>query len=139
MNRLAAVFMATFSFATLGEALEIRCPEKIQTTQRLDKQEAGWQEFVRPNGDGGVDAYAYVSGISIYDDDPKLLYELKPDNETARDPSWTFTKPAPGTPPLYMACHYAQTRIQFVRALPANVRKCTAKRDGVLQCDMFKP
>ncbi|MGM9482869.1 STY0301 family protein [Roseateles sp. NT4] len=139
MNRLAVAFMTTFAFATCAEALEIRCPEKILTTQRLDKQEAGWQEFVRPNGDGGVDAYAYVSGISIYSDDPKLLQELKPDNETARDPSWSFIKPPPGTPPLHMACYYSQTRIEFVRALPANVKKCTAKRGGVLQCDVFKP
>lgn len=44
-----------------------------------------------------------------------------------------------GAPPLYMECHYDQTRIKFVRALPANAKKCTAKRGGVLQCDLFKP
>jgi hypothetical protein len=64
---------------------------------------------------------------------------LMPDNEMARDPSWSFTKAPPGTPPLYMACNYFETRIQFVKVLPMNVRKCTAKRGGILQCDVFKP
>lgn len=41
MNRFAVVFLATLCFATLSEAVEIRCPEKILTTQSLDKQEAG--------------------------------------------------------------------------------------------------
>jgi hypothetical protein len=139
MKRLATAFLVGFSFALPSDALQLICPERIVTTQRLDKQEVGWQEFVRPNGDGGVDTYAYASGTSIYEDDPKKLFELKPDNETARDPSWSFVKAPPGTPPLYMVCHYFETRILFIKALPPNLKKCTSRRGGILQCDVFKP
>lgn len=139
MKRFVIPFFICIVFASPGEALEVVCPERIETTQRLDKQQVGWKEFVRPNGDGSTDTYAYVSGISIYEDDPNKLFELKPDNEATREPSWSFIKAPPGAPPLHMACHYFETRIQFVRALPSNVKKCTAKRGGVLQCDVFNP
>lgn len=138
-NHFALVFGAILSLSAPSEALEITCPKKILTTQRLDKPEAGWQEFVRPNGDGKIDTYSYASGISIYLDDPKKIMELKPDNERTRYPSWSFTEAPPGTPPLYMACSYFETRIGFVKVLPINVKKCTAKRGGILQCDVFKP
>jgi hypothetical protein len=139
MNRISLVFGVIVSLSSPSEAVEFVCPKKILTTQRLDKSELGWTEFVRPDGDGKINTYSYVSGISIYWDDPKKIMELVPDNESAIDPSWSFKKAPPGTPPLYMACNYFQTRIGFVKALPINVKKCTAKRGGILQCDVFKP
>lgn len=102
-------------------------------------QEVGWQEFVRPNADGKIDAYSYVSGISIYWDDPKKIMELRPDKDTSKDSSWSFKKVPPGTPPLYMACHYFETRIGFIKALPLNIKRCTAKRSGILRCEVFEP
>jgi hypothetical protein len=139
MNRVAVLLGLSFFVASSCEALEIVCPEKILTSQRLDKQEAGWEAFVRPDGEGKVATYSYASGISVYSDDPKKIIELRPDRESAGEPSWSFSKAPPGTPPLYMACHYFDTRFQFIKALPANVKKCTAKRGGILQCDEFKP
>jgi hypothetical protein len=138
MTRLAVALLVALSFAPPSGALEIICPERIVTTQSLDKQEVGWQDFVRPNGAEGADKHAYASGISMYSDHPKKLVELKPDNEMAKNPSWSFTKATPEAQPLYIACHYFETRIQFVKALPKNVKKCTSKRGGILQCDVFK-
>lgn len=136
-----AIFSLLLSFASTSNALEIACPQKILTTQTLETQEAGWREFVRPDKldeNGNVNAYSHVSRISVYSDNPKKLVELKPDNELARDPTWSFLKASPDAPPLYMACNYFDTRIQFVRELPANVKKCVQKRGGVLQCEIFK-
>ncbi|MBH9553070.1 STY0301 family protein [Inhella gelatinilytica] len=139
MLRIAVTLGALQLAASTSHALDIVCPEKILTTQKLDGQAAGWKEFVRPNGKGSVDTYSYASGISIYYGDPEEIAELKPDSEMARNPSWSFVKAPPGTPLIYMACHYHETRIQFVRALPANVKKCTSKPGGLLQCELFKP
>lgn len=135
--RVTALFVAALSFASPSEALEIICPEKILTAQKLDLQESGWQEFAASDGGGSVFAYSYVSGIAIYDSDPKNGYLLKEDKEGVK--IWTFIKAPPEAPPVYMACHYSQTRVRIARALPKNIKKCTAKRAGVLHCDVFKP
>ena len=139
LNLIFLVLSSTLFLSSPSEAIDIICPKKILTTQSLDKQELGWQEFVRPDADGKTDTFSYASGISIYWDDPKKIIELRPDKDTSNDPSWSFKKVPPGTPPLYMACHYFETRIGFIRALPSNVKKCTAMRGGILRCEVFEP
>ena len=119
-------------------AVDFQCPKKIVTSQKLVNQAAGWSEFMRPNGDGTVDNWAYVSGISLYSGDPNQIAELKPDDENSQLPYWTFGEPAKAEEPLYMSCFYHGTRIEFTKKLPLNVRKCTAHRDGVLRCEVFK-
>ena len=139
VNYLAVIFSLLLCFASTSNALEITCPQKILTTQKLDKQEAGWREFVRPSSDGKLNAYSHVSRISLYSDDPKKIAELKPDNDLASEPTWYFVKAPVDALPLFMACNYLDTRLQFVRELPANVKKCTQIRSGVLRCEMFEP
>jgi len=120
-------------------ALDISCPEKITTSQELLKQASGWQQFVRPVKEGKTRQWSYVSGISLYTGDPKDIAQLKPDDEMAKDQSWSFSAPSSPERPLYMACVYFETRIQFVKALPLNVKKCTSIGEGVLRCEEFKP
>jgi len=122
-------------------ALEIRCPEKIITTQTLAKQESSWQEFVRPISLSGVDEnnWSRLSRISLYDGDPKDIAELKPDDESAQKSAWSFTEPSLANRPIYVSCVYSSTRIEFIKALPLNIKKCTEIQTGVLRCEEFKP
>jgi hypothetical protein len=120
-------------------ALEIRCPEKIVTTQTLVKQESGWQEFVRPTLSGANENnWSIPSRIALYDGNPKEIAELKPD-DSAKKSTWRFTEPSPANRPIYMSCVYSNTRIEFIKALPLNIKKCTETRAGVLRCEAFKP
>jgi len=136
-RRTLLVVSALVFMAAPCQAIEIVCPARIFTTQILDKPEAGWQEFVRPDGEGGIAKYSYASGISIYSGAPVDIVELKPGSEVAGYPSWHFLKTSPEAPPIYMACQYFDTRIQFVKMLPPNLKRCTAKRGGSLQCELF--
>ena len=125
-------------FATANAmAVDIACPAKIETAQKLLKPVAGWQAFVRPIGDHKTVQWSRVARIDLYSGHPNEIAELKPDDENAPSPSWSFDRPAAVELPLWMSCVYFDTRIEFVKALPVNVRKCTAKRDGVLHCEEF--
>jgi len=138
MLRSMIFFSAFFAVWNSASALDIACPEKIVTTQKLIGPAAGWKEFVRTDGEQKQRNYSYVSGIAIYDGDPREIVELKPDSEMANEASWSFIKPTTAGRPLYMACSYFDTRIQFIKTLPASVKKCTSKRGGILHCDEFK-
>lgn len=137
MLRSAIFFSAIFAISCSADALEISCPEKIVTTQKLVGRAKGWKEFVRPDGTLSRRNYSYVSGIGIYDGDPREIVELKPDDEMAKEETWSFNKPTSSKRPLYMACAYFETRVQFIRTLPPSVKKCTSKRGVVLQCEEF--
>ena len=130
---LCGAFIAVSANAV---ALEIKCPEKIVTSQKIIEAAPGWKEFVRPDGDDAKPhRWSYVEGISLYSGDPTDIAQLKPDDENAQEDSWTFGAPSSPERPLYMACVYSNTRMQFVRALPLTVKKCTAGRGRVLRCE----
>jgi hypothetical protein len=126
------------SMSMPSKAVELVCPEKIQTVQTSVGLAAGWKEFVRPDGSQVPGRYSLLAGIDLYDGDPAEIAQLRPDQESAHDSTWSFSQPAPPQRPLYMACVYFNTRIQVVKALPLNVKKCTTRRGGRLRCEEFK-
>ena len=136
---LALVCGALYAASLTATALEITCPEKITTSQKLIERAPGWKEFVRPDGDAKPRRWSHVSRIDLYDGDPKEIAQIKPDDEGAKEDSWRFSAPSPPLRPLYMACVYFDTRIQFIKELPLNVKKCTSSPEGVLRCEEFKP
>jgi len=138
----SGLFVASFNVVlapTNVAAFEVACPNKIVTSQKIVGGAPGWKEFVRPDGNAKLPRWSYVSGINLYSGDPKNIAQLKPDDENAKEASWSFSTPSSPDRPLYMACIYFDTRIQFIKALPLNVRKCTSSRERVLRCEEFKP
>jgi hypothetical protein len=138
MFRPALLCCGLFAASLDAAAFDIACPGKIVTSQKLMERAPGWKEFVRPDGGAKPRRWSRVSRIDLYDGDPKEIAQLKPDDEDAKEDSWSFNAPSPPERPLYMACVYFDTRIQFIKALPLNVRKCTSSREGILRCEEFK-
>jgi hypothetical protein len=124
--------------SSVASALDIVCPEKIVTSQVLVESIAGWEEFVRPGQEAKMGRWSRPSRIDLYYGDPKDIAQLAPDNEEDALASWTFSKSSTSERPIYMACVYSDTYVQFVKALPLNIKKCIANQ-GVLNCEEFKP
>ncbi len=141
MNRTSIIGFALLAVSIRVSALEIVCPEKIETAQQLMKSNVGWDQFVRPIDEKGTEPrWSYVVGISVYSGHPREIAELKP--EFGKDSySWTFGFPATPELQIYMACIYLDTRLEFIKSLPLNVKKCTTNNEerGKLTCELFKP
>jgi hypothetical protein len=135
MIRNVLLFIGLIGAPSAALALDIACPEKIVTTQVLGESVVGWKEFVRPGREAEKGHWSRPSRIDLYYGDPKDIAQLVPDNE---EDIWTFSRPSTPERPIYMACVYSDTYVQFVKALPPNIKKCIANQ-GVLDCEEFKP
>ncbi len=139
MNRASIIGFALLAVSIRASALEIVCPEKIETAQQLMKSNVGWDQFVRPIDEKGTEPrWSYVAGIRIYSGHPREIVELVPSN--GKD-TWNFGFPATPELQIYMACGYFDTRLEFIKSLPLNVKKCTTNKEkrGTLHCELFKP
>ena len=98
-----------------GGELEGRRPKVLCAGCRaaLQREAAGSPtrpDLVRPDGDAKPRRWSRVSRIDLYDGDPKDIAQLKPDDEDAKEDSWSFNAPSPPERPLYMACVFFDTR-----------------------------
>ncbi len=137
MNRASLIGFGLLVVSIRVSALDIVCPEKIVTSQQLIESKIGWDQFVRPV-DGKEPRWSPIAGISLYSGHPSEIAELVPDNG---EDVWTFGASAPPEQPTYMACIYFNTRVQLIKSLPLNIKKCTKnkKERGTLRCELFKP
>ena len=117
-------------------ALEFACPDTIMTSEQLDAEISGWSQFLRPGTGEKQHRSSPIAGIDLYDGDPNEIVQLVPDNQ--KD-TWTFTASANADRPLFMACVYLGTKVQLIKPLPMNIRKCTIRKKGVLNCELFNP
>jgi hypothetical protein len=96
----------------------IRCPSKIEVTQRLAVQVPGWSV----SSDGMPHQLA---GLTFFDDNPAEKASLVPDKQAHSGgktvASWRF--PA-SVRPTWVACRYTGTDIVLTRELPKSVRTC---------------
>jgi hypothetical protein len=107
----------------LAAAEDVRCPERISTTQTLAQAVPGWtnQMDAAPN---------LLAGVTFYDGPPKELASLAPDETRAKGKllaSWELI-PNPGRQ-YWLACGYSGTRVTLARLLPKEVRACTVTYD----------
>lgn len=129
-HSISAVFLCVLTPLSV-RALDVACPAKIVTAERLAVREVGWTGFVDSDKSQGR-----VIGLSIYSGHPSDMAELKPDDEMAKEQRWTFGRASSDSQPIYMVCHYDATRVKFIKALPKAIGKCSIKRLGLLRCEI---
>ncbi|MGD0620162.1 MAG: STY0301 family protein [Bryobacteraceae bacterium] len=121
------LFMVTA--ACLAAAQDIRCPERISTTQTLSQPVAGWTNEMNatPN---------LLAGVTFYDGPPKDMASLVPDETHVKGKvlaSWDLT-PNPGRQ-YWLACGYSGTRLTLTRPLAKELRSCTVTYDPKVTVD----
>jgi hypothetical protein len=96
-------------------AAEPTCPTTLEVNETLQQNHEGWTES-RSN------IPRRLSGITIYEGDPKELASLIGDQRktsiTTMTSTWHFTR---GTQ-FWISCGYSGTRIVLSRPIPANYR-----------------
>lgn len=123
MCRVCTVLFAVSLATTAVIAEDVRCPERVPTTQTVSQSTSGWtvQMDAAPN---------LLAGVTFYDGPPKELASLAPDESHVKGKliaSWDLT-PNPGRE-YWLACRYSGTRIALARPLPKELRSCTVTYD----------
>ena len=105
--------------SVVSAADAVRCPLKIDVTQKLAVQAPGWSVMAD-------DAPHQLAGLTFFDGTPQEKASLAPDKATPVNgktvASWTFDA---GGGPTWVACHYAGTDVMLTRELPKSVRACS--------------
>jgi len=108
---------------TLAAADEIRCPDRISTTQSLSQAAPGWTNQVdqTPN---------ILAGVTFFEGPPKEMASLAPDESHVKGRVLASFALTPGAGSEYwLVCRYAGTRVNVARALPKELRMCTVTYD----------
>jgi len=109
-----------FLFAMLPlTAEDIRCPDRISTTQSLAGAIAGWTAE-----DGATPTI--LASVTFFDGPPKQLASLVPDESHSQSATWQLVS---NHGQYWLACGYSGTRITLARALPAGTKTCTVTYD----------
>ena len=129
MRRMCALVFLVVMAACFAAAQDVRCPERISTTQTLSQSVPGWtnQMDATPN---------MLAGVTLYDGPPKDMASLVPDETHLRGKllaSWDLT-PNPGRQ-YWLACGYSGTRVTLARPLPTELRTCTVTYDPKVTID----
>jgi hypothetical protein len=108
---------ALLSIPAFAQAAEPTCPASLAVDETLKQSPEGWTQ-------SRSDIPRRLSGITIFDGDPKELASLVGDqhktSKTVLVSTWQFT---PGTQ-YWMSCSYSGTRIVLSRPIPRNYRAC---------------
>jgi len=127
--RMCVLVLVAVLAAGLAAAEDVRCPERISTTQTLSQPVPGWSNRMdaSPN---------LLAGVTFYDGPPKDMASLVPDETHVKDKvlaSWDLI-PNPGRQ-YWLACGYADTRVTLARPLPKELRTCTVTYDPKVTVD----
>jgi hypothetical protein len=122
-RRTCKIVLLAVLAAALAAAADVRCPERISTTQTLAQAVPGWtnQMDATPN---------LLAGVTFYDGPPKDLASLAPDETHAKGKvlaNWDLP-PTPGGQ-YWLVCSYSGTHITLARPLPKELRSCTVTYD----------
>jgi hypothetical protein len=108
---------ALLAIPAFARAAEPSCPATLAVEETMKQSPEGWTE-------GRSNIPRRLSGITIFEGDPKELASLVGDqhktSKTALVSTWRFT---PGTQ-YWMSCSYSGTRIVLSRSIPRNYRTC---------------
>lgn len=118
---------------TVGRAAasgDLRCPETIDTEQRLASPAAGWTAAQR-RGTGRLVGVTFFDGAPA--DEASLVYD---DTATKGDEWIAIWHFAPNTTRGYwITCGYSGTTIELARALPASITVCRVVYDKRILTD----
>jgi len=108
--------LATFLFVTAPSwAADPNCPASLVVEETLKQRHEGWTE-------GRADIPQRLSGITIFEGDPKelvsLIGEQRKTSKNTAVSTWRFT---PGAQ-YWISCTYSGTRIILSRPIPLNYR-----------------
>jgi hypothetical protein len=111
-------FIFIFLFSSISFAMDFHCPEKIETTQSLSKQVAGWKA-------GTVSkAPQWYDRFQIYSGPPSEMASLIPEGPKGKE-FWSYDHKYG----LWIQCIYSGSSVTLEMEIPKNVKKCTAKVD----------
>lgn len=111
--KLFAVF--ALLIASSASALEFRCPEKIETTQKLSKAIKGWA--ARTDSDANL-----YENFGIYSGHPREGASLVP-ADSGDTKFWTYDQENG----LWMQCRYRGTFVTLEIEIPKSSKKCSTK------------
>jgi hypothetical protein len=121
---LAALLLITMSCW----AAEPNCPATIVVEENLKQSPDGWTQ-------GRADIPRHLSGITIFEGDPKelasLIGEQRKTSKNTTVSTWQF---APGTQ-YWISCTYSGTRIVLSRPIPSNYRALVITYDMNVSID----
>ena len=100
-------------------AEDIRCPDRVSTTQALAEAPTGWT----PQTDATP---TILASVTFFDGPPKQLASLVPDESSSKSSTWQLVS---NHGQYWLACGYSGTRITLARPLPGNVKTCTVTYD----------
>lgn len=116
MKTMITAFIILFSTQTF--AIDLYCPEKIETYQSLAKSVVGWSE-------GSIyEAQKRYDHFQVFGGHPKDNAILRPDGEDGKG-FWTYDSKHG----LWMQCRYRNTTVTLEKEIPNNVKKCMLKTD----------
>jgi len=123
MRLTCTILLLAILVATVAAAEDIRCPERISTTQALSQAAPGWAADIdrTPN---------ILAGVTFFEGPPKDMASLAPDESHVKGKlvaSWDLT-PSAGSQ-YWLACRYSGTRVTLARALPKELRSCSVTYD----------
>lgn len=103
-------------------AEKIDCPKGIMTTQTMLSQYDGFEPFIDE-----VNAHHFLTAITFYDQHPRNLASLAPDNENTNGNKlvWTFSPKQE----IWLVCSYKDTKVALIKKLPASIKSCTVTYD----------
>ena len=100
------------------------CPEEISVGQKLSVPFIGWHAtMLKPR--------YFLTGVSMYSDEPDEMSALKPDSNGSTRTTWYFNP----HDKVHMACEYNQTSVQLTQALPDNTTTCTVWYNQKIRSD----
>jgi hypothetical protein len=123
MHRACTIILLATLVVASAAADEIRCPDRIATTQSLAQATPGWTDQVDQTSN-------ILAGVTFFEGPPKEMASLAPDESHVKGKvvaSFTLTLGAGSQ--YWLVCGYAGTRVNLARALPKELRTCTVTYD----------
>lgn len=115
---LVITITAFMAISVHAGVIEIQCPAKIDTTEKLTKLSADFESMV-------TDATHYWTGVTFFSGHPKENASLAPDDASG----WSFSK----DDTIYIGCSYNQSSQMLFKKLPKHIRSCEVVYDKTVQ------
>lgn len=99
-------------------ANKVECPRGMMTTQIMLGKVEGWEAYVDE-----LNSRHSLETITFFDQHPKEMASLAPDNENTKGNklTWTFGPKQE----IWLVCKYKNTKVELIKKLPADVKSCT--------------
>jgi hypothetical protein len=132
--RTTSLFILALAWNAL--AVEYRCPESIETEQKLLKPSLPeWSSM-----NDRMNRQQRLEQISVFSGHPRDGASLVPDNVNEKnDPFWTLERSKKET--YWIGCFYSQSTVRLVREIAPNLTRCTlvskstGKHSHFLKCN----